>query len=107
MTIKVIIILSLFLFMFVMKMVFIRDQFKVGPRPDWSLLGPVSSKFYNERSLSFNNRVHSAPPCDLTKSLLVTLGLLEIGSFGFVKLPTRLVIPRKHPWYSWHKRGQF
>ena len=67
--------------MFVMKMVFIRDQFKVGPRPDWSLLGPVSSKFYNERSLSFNDRVHSAPPCDLAKSLLVMLGLLEIGSF--------------------------
>ena len=70
----------------------------------------VPSKFYNERSLSFNNRVHSAPPtppCDLTKSLLVLLGLLESVSFGFVKLPTRLVIPRKHPWYSWHKRGQF
>ena len=84
-TIKLIIILSLFLFMFVMKMVFIRDQFKVEPRPDWSLLGPVSSKFYD------------APSCDLTKSLLVMLGLLEIVSFGFVKLPTRLVIPRKHP----------
>ena len=48
-----------------------RDQFKVGPPPDWPPL-VFHPSFHNERSLSFNNRVLSAqstPPCDLTKSL--------------------------------------
>ena len=75
-----------------------------------SFRGPFNFKFYNERSLSFNNRVHSAPPtpsCKVTKSLSVFLGLLDRVSFGFVKLPTRLVMLRKHPWYSWHKSGWF
>ena len=81
--------------MFVIKMVSVREQFKVRPRADW-----VSSKSYNEHSLSFHNRIHSAPPtpsCEVTKSLLVLLGLLEKVSFGFVKLPaTRVVVSRKH-----------
>ena len=70
----------------------------------------VPSRFYNQRSLSFNKGVHSArptPPCEIAKSLLVLLGFLDRVSFGFVKLQTVLGMSTKHPWYFWHKGGPF